>query len=177
MGSQPATAGAQFGRFVLDDVQIFGLGQREVAAAVDLPQLAGADDIGRPADGLAGEGRLQRAGQGKGVREQKIADQDTGFVVAAGVDRFAMAADGGLVQHVVVDQRGGVDHFHHGGQRDVFVLDLAQRLGRQQQQGRPQSLTPQTEGMLDQLIDERVVAASSRRSTSSQRSNSAAIGP
>ena len=130
VGAQPAAAGAQLGRLGFDDRQVLGLGEREVSAAVDLPQLAGADDVGRAADRLAGERRLQRAGQVEGVREQEVADQHAGFVVAAGVDRFAMPAQAGFVQHVVVHQRGGVDHFDHGGQHDVVARDLAGGLGR-----------------------------------------------
>ena len=158
VGSQAAAAGAQLGGFGLDDVEIFGLAEGEIAAAVDLPQLAGTNDVGRPADRLAGVGRSQRAGQGEGVGEQKVAHQDAGFVVVAGVDRFAVAAELGFVQHVVVDQRGRVDHFDHGGQGDVLVVGPAQGFGRQQQQGRPEPLSPQAEGVLDQLVDERIVA-------------------
>jgi hypothetical protein len=48
--------------------------------------------------------------------EEEIADEHTGFVVAGGVDRFAMPPQTGLVQHVVVHQRGRVNHLDHGGQ-------------------------------------------------------------
>jgi hypothetical protein len=125
---------------------------------VHLAQLAGANDVGGAADGLTGVGRFKRAGQVKGMRKQEIADQNAGLVVAAGIDRLTVASETCLVQHVVVHECRRVDHFHHGGQHDVVATDGSARLGRQQQQGRPQPLAAQSESVFHQAVDERIVA-------------------
>ena len=46
----------------------------------------------------------------------------------------------GIVEHIVVDQRGRVDHLDHGGQQMMRTVDLAAGPGREQQQGRPSRL-------------------------------------
>ena len=69
-----------------------------------------------------------------------------------------MPADRGLVENVVVDQRGRVDHLDHRRQRQVLGPDAAASLGRQQHQGRPKPLPAQTKAVLGQPVDKGVVA-------------------
>ena len=57
-----------------------------------------------------------------------------------------------------MDQRGGVDHFDHGGQRDVLFVGPADGLAVSSSRAGPEPFAPQAEGVLDQLIDERAVA-------------------
>ena len=90
--------------------------------------------------------------------EEVIAQQDARFVVPADVDRVEVAADGSLVQHVVVDQRGRVDHFHRRGQEDVGRAKTRTGQPAQQQQGRPQAFAAQPEAVFDQVVDEGVFA-------------------
>ncbi len=53
--------------------------------------------------------------------EEVVPQDDRGLVPVEAVDRGAAAAGVGLVQHVVVDQRGHVDHLAHGGEGDMLV--------------------------------------------------------
>ena len=140
VGAQLAAAGAELGRLGFDDGEVVVFGEVHVAAGDGLSQLAVADDVGGPADRAAGVGALERAGEVEGVGEEEVAQQDAGLVVPAGVDGVFMAADGGFVEHVVVHERGGVDHLDDGGERDVLVAQGADRLAGQQQQGRAEPL-------------------------------------
>ena len=156
--AQPTTAGRQRGRLAGDDLEIIGLGQIEVAAALDLPQLALAHVPGRLADDPAGKDVVQRTGHAHGPGEQVVAQENAGLVIPAGVDRVEMAADRGFVQDVVVDQRGGVDQLGDHRQGGVFGPDSATGRGRQQHQGRPEPLPAQPEAVLHQPVHEGIVA-------------------
>jgi hypothetical protein len=57
-----------------------------------------------------------------------------------GIGRLASAAQGGLVDHVVVQQRGGVDELDHRSERVAMRVLATQCTADQQQQGRPQAL-------------------------------------
>ena len=59
------------------------------------------------------------------MADQVIAQQHGGLVAAEVVDRRALAAKLGFVEHVVVHERGHVDHLDDGGERDVRVGQLA----------------------------------------------------
>ena len=93
------------------------------------------------------------------MRKEVIAQQHAGFIPPTGVDRGEMPPQARLVQNVVVDERGGMDHLHHGSQDQVVWRDRAAGLGREQHQGRPKTLAPQVEAVPGQLIDKRVLAA------------------
>ena len=69
-----------------------------------------------------------------------------------------MPADRGLVENVVVDQRGRVDQFGRRRQGQVLGPNAAAGLGRQQHQGRPKPLAPQTKAVLGQPVDKGIVA-------------------
>jgi hypothetical protein len=75
------------------------------------------------------------------------------------VDRVEVPAERRLVEHVVVNQGGRVNHLHGGRQRQMLRLQRSDCPGRQQQQGRTQSLATQAEAVPGQPIDERIVAA------------------
>ena len=84
-----------------------------------LLHLALADEVGRAADPAAGERRFERGGQVEGVGEEVVAQQDGRLVAPLGVDRRGVAADHGLVEDVVVDERGRVDHLDDRRQHRV----------------------------------------------------------
>src|SRR5262249_9170695 len=136
VGAEPAAAGGQLRRLAVYHVEVLFLTQRPVAAFGTLLQLADADAVGRRADDPAGGGVAGRAGQVEGVREQEVTQEDADLVAPAGVDGGDVAADAGAVEHVVVDERGGVDHLDDGGQRVVGRRDPAPRPRRQGGAGR-----------------------------------------
>jgi hypothetical protein len=63
----------------------------------------------------------------EGARVQEVADQHAGGVAEHGVGRLAAAAQVGLVDHVVVQQRRGVDELHHRRQASSIALLPATR--------------------------------------------------
>ena len=63
-----------------------------------------------------------------------------------------------MVEHVIVNERGRVDHLHDRRQHQVFAADRADGLGGQQHQGRPQPLAPQSKTVADELIHAGIVA-------------------
>jgi hypothetical protein len=87
----------------------------------ELEELAGAEGHAGLADeegGLLGaEGGAEAVGGGEDV----ITEDDGGLVAVEAVDGGALAADVGLVEDVVVDEGGHVDHLAHGGDGDVGV--------------------------------------------------------
>ena len=152
--SQPAAAGRQLGCFAVDHAEIILFAQPQVAALHALLQLTFADAIGRLADQAAGLG-IHGARQVEGVREEIVAEQDARLVVPAGVDRGHMPANQGAVQHVVVDERRGVDHFHHGGEGVVRRRHSPASVGGEEQQRRPQTFAAVVMHMGDQGRDTR----------------------
>ena len=64
-----------------------------------------------------------------------------------------MAAHLGFIQHVVVNQRGGVDHLDGSGKRVVSGHDLAASLRGEQEQGRAEPLAAVVLQVLDQRAE------------------------
>ncbi len=119
VGTQPAGDGGQLGRLALDDREVRALVEVEVAAMMDLLHLPLADQVGRPADPAAGQGRFERGGQVEGVGEEIVAQQDGRLVAPLGVDRGGVAADHRLIEDVVVHERRRVDHLDDRRQHRV----------------------------------------------------------
>ena len=90
----------------------------------------------------------------KGVGEEVVAQQDGGLVAPLGVDRGGMAPDHGLVEDVVVDERGRVNHLDDRRQDRMRGDERAARLAGKQQQRRPQPLAAEVRGVIDELLDE-----------------------
>lgn len=65
------------------------------------------------------------------VADEIIAQHHGRLVAAKVVDRRAVAAQLGLVQDVIVDERRHVDHLHHCRQHEMFLADLAAGLAGQ----------------------------------------------
>ena len=87
------------------------------------------------------------------MREQVVAEQDARLDAPAGVDRRHVPAHRGAVEDVVVDQRGRVDHLHHGAEDVVGRRRLAAGAGRQQQQHRPQPLAAVVADVIDHRLN------------------------
>src|SRR5690606_3651726 len=56
--------------------------------------------------------------------------------------------------HVVVEQGGGVDELHHGGQLVRVGTLVAERAGREQEQHRPQALAAAGDDVFGHLVDQ-----------------------
>src|SRR5262249_49844172 len=123
--SKSAAACDQLSSFRIDEVEILRLTQRQIAAFEALPQLAFADTIRRRADDLAGLNVAQRRRQVESVREQVITEQDAVVIAPARVGGGDMAACAGLIQHIVMHERRGMNQFDDGRQNWMLRRQLA----------------------------------------------------
>src|SRR5690606_27047988 len=85
---------------------------------------------------------------------QEVADQHAGGVAEHGVGGAAAAAQVGLVDHVVVEQGGGVDEFDHRRQLVGILALVAQGAGGEQEQHRAQALAAAGDDVLGHLVDQ-----------------------
>ena len=109
----------------LDDAEILGLGEGEVEAALGLDDFALADLARGVADLAADVDAVEVGGQGEGVGEQGVAEQDGERVAPFGVGGGHHAAGVGAVDDVVVDERGHVDELEDDADFQVVVGDAA----------------------------------------------------
>ena len=79
-------------------------------------------------------------GDFEGLHVQPIAGQHAHGVAPLGVGGRAAAADLGLVNDVVMHQRGGMDDLHHRTQLDGAAPRVAKQLSGEQQQRRTNAL-------------------------------------
>src|SRR5690606_11357866 len=98
-----------------DDVEVRRLVELPVVPVVQLQQFALADGVGRGGNLAADLRQVQRRAQVVRVGNQVVAQHHGRLVAAEAVDGSAAAAEVGLVEDVVVDQRGHVDHLDDGG--------------------------------------------------------------
>ncbi len=80
-----------------------------------------AHPVGRRADPAAGKRRFQRRREMKRMREEIVAQEHGRLVAPLGVDRRCMPADHRFVEHVVVHERGGVNHLDHRREHGVVL--------------------------------------------------------
>ena len=88
------------------------------------------------------------------ARIQVVAHQHAGGVAEHGVGGVAATAQVGLVDHVVMQQRGGVDELHHGGQQLVMGAFIAQRARHHQHHGRTHALAAGADDVVADRADQ-----------------------
>ena len=90
----------------------------------------------------------------EGAAEQEVADQDRRLVAPDRVGRGRAAAQAAVVDHVVVQQRGGVDELDAGGEGKLPRAAIAAQAGGQQRQDRPHPLAAGRDDVAGQLRDQ-----------------------
>ena len=105
-----------------------------------LENFSGADASGRFGDGPRHLGGEKIRGQLERVGKQAVAHQDRNGIAPAGGQRRLSSADGRRVHHVIVDQRGEVDHLDDHGDRHQLFVERADRLAGERNQGRAKLL-------------------------------------
>ena len=88
-------------------------------------------------------------GQFKRVAEQEIAQQHRGLMAPARMDGWHVPTRVGIVENIVVHQRGGVHQFDGSGQIDVRWLDRARGASHQKRQQRTETLATVLGDMID----------------------------
>ncbi len=90
---------------------------------------------------------------GIGAGQQSIPCQNDGSGIENSVGRGLAAPADGIVQHIVMQQRGCVQHFHGDGQAVNVVPVMAQKTRRADCQKRAQALAAGIEDMPDYWQD------------------------
>ena len=91
----------------------------------------------------------------EGLHVKPIAGQHTFGIPPLGVCSGTSSACLGFINDVVVNERCGVDDFYDRAQFDCAPALIIEKLGREQQQGRAQSLTAASAKILADLGDGR----------------------
>jgi hypothetical protein len=133
-----------------------GLGHRGIEAGLELEQLA----LGHQTDGVR-EDPLDLEisvldDHSGGARQAEVADQDGAAVAPDRIGRGATPAHLSQVDHVVVEQAGGVEQLHGRRHLDPARTRVAAQLRSEEEECRTQSLAPRREHVLangaDQLL-------------------------
>ena len=122
VGDDPADfAGGreQGGGLAADDLEIAVLGGGEVVLRGQLQHLALGDGGGGAAEDAQYLERAVLDHQLKGAGEKEIADQHGGLIAEHGIGAGGPAAQLEFVDHIVMQQRGGVDELDAGGELDM----------------------------------------------------------
>ena len=99
----------------------------------------------------------------EGLAEQEIADQHARLVAPQHAGGELAAAHVAFVDHVVVQQRGGVHEFDRGGELDMAVAAVAGELGHRQREHRPQPLAARGDQVVGDFRDHGDVGAGARQ--------------
>jgi len=124
-----------------------------------LQHFAFGDGIGGVGEDLHHLDPLQLDHQLEAARVEEVADQHAGGVAEHGIGGLAAPAQVGLVDHVVMEQGGGVDELDHGGQLPGIAALVAQCAGREQEQHGPEALAAAGDDVLGHLVDQDHVRA------------------
>jgi hypothetical protein len=152
-GAELTGDGDQRGGFAGDDVEIGVFVEIEVVAIVNLEQFALADAVGCIGDDLADVGVIDGGAEAGAVGEKKIAQQDGGFVALEMVEGGAFSAHLGLVENVVMNERGDVDHLDDRAQGVMDVAWVSGGAGAQEQEGWAELFSGKAFDMGDQRVD------------------------
>ncbi len=143
LGQGRSTVGGGFeqhGGLAADDVHVDVLGGAGVANPRQLQHFTLGNDPGRPGQDLHDRHRPQLDHHLERAGIEEITDQHAWGVAPQGVGRGAAAAHARHVDHVIVQQGGGVQEFDGCRQQPQVVAPVAQGLAAQQHQQWAQAL-------------------------------------
>ena len=93
-------------------------------------------------------------GHQQAARKQVVANEDGDLVLPDGIDRCHTTAFFGLVDHIVVDQCGGVQQLYHGCTDEGPFRDRSTEAGRQEDQRWPNALTALLHDVADDGVEQ-----------------------
>ena len=152
--AEPGAGGEQHRGLALDDVEIRRLVGIRIAHVQQLQHFAFGDAVGGVGEDAHHRHAVEFDHQLEAARIQEIADQHAGRIAPDRIRRAAAAAQVGLVDHVVVQQRGGVDELDDRRQLVVVGTDRAGGAAGQHHQHRPQALAAGRDDVLGHLVDQ-----------------------
>ena len=157
--AQQHAVGEQGGRLLADHLHVLLLEETVRAGIADLVDLAGAEfdtELAQAADHGYGTGAQAHL---EGLGDEEVAYQDGDVVAPGGVDGVAASALAGVVDHVVVDQGGVVEHLQGGGGQQHVLVDAAVHLRRQQHHDGPDLLALAAQIVRHHAVHELVAGA------------------
>jgi len=158
-GSDAGGRREQRGRFHVDDLHVLGLGDFQVPGPGILGQFAldhPGGQVGQdPDDAIVPRPK----GQADGFDEEVIPDQDRDVGAPLDVRRNRPPARSGVVDDVVVNEAGGVDHFDERREGGVFRTRVAGDFRGEKEKRRPQAFPPVLEDGAADVGDERIRGA------------------
>ena len=156
-GADFGGGGEQPGGLGLDHLEIGRLGRAGIALAGELQHLALGDGRG----GARHHGQdVERADidhQLESAREQEVTDQHRGLVAPHRIGRRPAAPERADIDHVVMQQRGGMDELDAGRELDMAVGGggVAAEPRRRHREQRPHALAAGADQMVGEFGDQR----------------------
>ena len=157
MAADLAGRGHEDGGLAGDDLEVFRLGELEVARVEELEDFAFGHHGGGVGQDLQDLQMIGGHRQGQGLGQEKVPHQDHGMVAPDGVGRGGAPAHLGGVDDVVVQQGGGVQVLEDGGEIRQVVALAAAHAGGQDEQQRPDALAAAQQDVPPHFGDERHV--------------------
>ena len=158
MRPEPTRNRGQFGGLAANDRKIRLFVELDVAPVVNLLHLSFTHAIGGSTDPTTSECGIERRGEVERVSEKEITHQHRGFVPPFGVDRRGVASHHRFVKDIVMNKRGGVDHFNNRGEHGMIMIEaVACEPGEEHERG-TQTLAAVLTTVFDEAADERQVA-------------------
>ena len=153
-GAKARGRGEQHGGLAFDHAQVGGLVRIGVAYVQQLQHLAFGDRVGGVGKDPHHFHALEFHHELETARVQEVADQHAGGVAPYGVRGAPSAAQVRFVDHVVVQQGGGVDELDHRRELVRVLAAMAERARGKQQQHGPQPLAAGADDVFAHLVDQ-----------------------
>ena len=152
-GAQARAGREQAGSLAVDQLEVIGFGDGDFADALQLQQFAFDHHLREADEQVEGREITFAHGHLKGLHVEPVACEHGGVVSPHHVDRRAAAAGFREIYHVVMNQRGGVDHLYHRRHADHHRIHVAQHAPGKEHQDGPQTLASAGLQVLVDVID------------------------
>ena len=146
----------QLARLHADDAEIIFLRRRKIPPLLRLQNFTGTHRVRRQRHRAANFRRRIARRQLQRLRKQAVAEQHRDFIAPFRRHRWAAAPDFRLIHHVVVDERGEVNHLDDDRRRDVGFIGFAEATGGQRHQRRAQMFAAVVQRVLGVRHDLRI---------------------
>ncbi len=152
----------QPGGFAANHVDVAFLAGVGIVSIHELQHFALGDGIRRIGNDLHDRHAVEQHHHLKGARVQEISDENAGRIAEYFVGRLAASAQRGAVDHVIVQQSGGMDELDDGGRIDMLFALVPAGASRQKHQKRTQTLAAGVDDIGGHLVDERDLAVQTK---------------
>lgn len=152
-GTELSRSLEQLGGLVVDDLHVTDFVDIRIVTVHQLQYLAFRDDIGGIGQHLHDAHVVDCHHHLEGPRIEEIADQHAGGVAKGGIGGIAPAPQRRFVDHIVVQQRGGMNELDDGSQFVMMTAPVIQRTGSEQDQGRSHAFAAAVDDVFGNLPD------------------------